>query len=238
VLFDNQLRTQTGLIKTKRGLKTMKKILLISITLLLLTARPALAMVVSTFDGTDLDGWTRNPSIGFTLTNPGSGGNPGGYAQLGDTSSGGSGLPGNPGGLAEAPLKFLGDLSGYVSISWDALLPGNWDELVRLVITNMNSTTKYIYTPYAAGGQTGVWQSWQAQLDGGPGWSRTLGSESFSQVLADVGSLAFDLEVSPGISIEAGLDNVKLNPIPVPAALWLFGSGLLGLLGVARRRQT
>lgn len=29
----------------------------------------------------------------------------------------------------------------------------------------------------------------------------------------------------------------KLQPVPVPAAFWLFGSGLLGLLGMARRRQ-
>ena len=27
------------------------------------------------------------------------------------------------------------------------------------------------------------------------------------------------------------------NPIPVPAAVWLFGSGLVGLVGVARRRR-
>jgi hypothetical protein len=27
------------------------------------------------------------------------------------------------------------------------------------------------------------------------------------------------------------------NPIPVPAAVWLFGSGLMGLVGVARRRK-
>ena len=26
--------------------------------------------------------------------------------------------------------------------------------------------------------------------------------------------------------------------VPIPAALWLFGSGLLGLIGVARRKQT
>ncbi len=33
-----------------------------------------------------------------------------------------------------------------------------------------------------------------------------------------------------------GHSEAKLNAVPVPAALWLFGSGLLGLLGVARRK--
>ena len=30
---------------------------------------------------------------------------------------------------------------------------------------------------------------------------------------------------------------VTVGAVPVPAAVWLFGSGLLGLVGVARRRQ-
>ena len=34
------------------------------------------------------------------------------------------------------------------------------------------------------------------------------------------------------------LDNIQLdiNQVPVPTAVWLFGSGLLGLIGVARRK--
>ncbi len=37
------------------------------------------------------------------------------------------------------------------------------------------------------------------------------------------------------ITLDALVDG-KLTPVPVPAAAWLFGSGLLGLIGVARRR--
>jgi len=29
---------------------------------------------------------------------------------------------------------------------------------------------------------------------------------------------------------------ITVNPVPVPAAVWLFGSGLIGLVGVARRK--
>lgn len=32
--------------------------------------------------------------------------------------------------------------------------------------------------------------------------------------------------------------NVAITPVPAPAAVWLFGSGLAGLLGVARRRKS
>ncbi len=36
-----------------------------------------------------------------------------------------------------------------------------------------------------------------------------------------------------GLSTELIVD---IQPVPVPAALWLFGSGLLGLVGLARRK--
>ena len=31
--------------------------------------------------------------------------------------------------------------------------------------------------------------------------------------------------------------DVGASVVPVPAAVWLFGSGLIGLLGVARRKR-
>jgi hypothetical protein len=32
-------------------------------------------------------------------------------------------------------------------------------------------------------------------------------------------------------------DNVSVSAVPIPAAVWLFGSGLLGILGVSRRKK-
>jgi hypothetical protein len=49
----------------------------------------------------------------------------------------------------------------------------------------------------------------------------------------------------PGTHMAAGglyagfnfnINTNMLAPVPVPAAIWLFGSGLLGLIGVARRK--
>lgn len=42
-----------------------------------------------------------------------------------------------------------------------------------------------------------------------------------------------------GCTSEAYFDNVSVTveAIPVPAAVWLFGSGLIGLIGIARRRK-
>jgi len=41
--------------------------------------------------------------------------------------------------------------------------------------------------------------------------------------------------VSGGVSIT--YDYTPVSAVPVPAAVWLFGSGLLGLVGIARRKK-
>jgi len=44
----------------------------------------------------------------------------------------------------------------------------------------------------------------------------------------DIGLQGFD---------QLGYNFTSVTLIPLPAAVWLFGSGLLGLIGIARRRK-
>jgi len=69
-------------------------------------------------------------------------------------------------------------------------------------------------------------------------WTTTLGPD------VD-GGVTFQLKAScgpvEGCGVDAYFDNVTISTdvaaVPVPAAVWLFGSGLLGLIGVARRKK-
>ena len=47
-------------------------------------------------------------------------------------------------------------------------------------------------------------------------------------------TVAFGLTDQTGVGMSGF---VEQTPVPIPAAVWLFGSGLLGLIGIARRRQ-
>ena len=46
--------------------------------------------------------------------------------------------------------------------------------------------------------------------------------------------------ITPGSANISGTGDcsVSVNPVPVPAAIWLFGSGLVGLIGISRRKQS
>lgn len=43
-----------------------------------------------------------------------------------------------------------------------------------------------------------------------------------------------NIDIAGGIEVDA----TSLTIVPIPAAVWLFGSGLLGLIGIARRKKT
>ncbi|MDX2507825.1 MAG: VPLPA-CTERM sorting domain-containing protein [Gammaproteobacteria bacterium] len=46
------------------------------------------------------------------------------------------------------------------------------------------------------------------------------------------------VEFSVPIGYRYTLDNIAISSVPLPAAVWLFGSGLIGLIGIARRKKS
>jgi hypothetical protein len=74
-------------------------------------------------------------------------------------------------------------------------------------------------------GATSVFQSGQLLQTLDPIWANGVIQIGFNNLVGnDDGSGMF-------------YDNASFSVVPVPAAVWLFGSGLIGLIGIARRRK-
>lgn len=85
--------------------------------------------------------------------------------------------------------------------------------------------------------------SFQTTLDNGSGTPQSFLTTSFDAVYAAAGQ--YFLAILPstaGVPYSFTAANVSSNGgnvgnVPVPAAIWLFGSALMGLVGVARRKS-
>jgi hypothetical protein len=64
--------------------------------------------------------------------------------------------------------------------------------------------------------------------DGGTSWLADA-------AVVSLGANAYSVTFGTGANV-IEVDVQIVPPVPVPAAVWLFGSGLLGLVGVARRK--
>lgn len=62
--------------------------------------------------------------------------------------------------------------------------------------------------------------------------SATITSGQATDLLAGLWYINIHTSVFPGGEIRG-----QVSTIPIPAAMWLFGSGLLGLVGIARRKK-
>jgi hypothetical protein len=131
-----------------------------------------------------------------------------------------------------------------------------------------NSDMQYVIPSYTAGGATYLWANgtatgnvWGYAVGDTPGSYNEYGQGpntsgiAPSSVTAGTAAAAANQEELYLITGNGGagttqsyvLGELQLNngvlqnvpvPTPIPAALWLFGSGLLGLVGVGRRRNT
>ncbi len=86
------------------------------------------------------------------------------------------------------------------------------------------------------GGATALWG-----LSGSISFADTMGWMTDTSVNVTLQNNLNANTANPGetafIQKKNGVIGVTVNPVPVPAAVWLFGSGLLGLVGIARRRN-
>jgi hypothetical protein len=177
------------------------------------TASAASLITNGTFD-TDLSGWTET-GIGADWV--------AGAANLGQ--------PGTPGPSTFSQSFELtnANVAGSFSFEWQVTPPTGTQDVFSVDLeyqtTGGGTATVTLFGEGSDSGQFG-----------------TTVSQGFSTALTDfavgTATLIFSLqEFNDPNGTRVRLDNVALSQVPLPAAAWLFGSALLGLLTVARRRQ-
>ena len=162
---------------------------------------------------------------------PAAGGNGGGYGLV--STSGGSWGGGLVGGDA-VPLsladygKVAGDTLDFQfdMKDFDGVFAGETAIKVESWSGGAQIAGSEIQVNYSTAGST----DWNTYTHS---YTTVAGADSFKVVL--VGT-------NMGEGNQLGFDNVYIDSsappeVPVPAAVWLFGSGLLGLVGVARRKR-
>lgn len=146
-----------------------------------------------------------------------------------DLSAGTSTLGGGPG-------------ANYIDLGFDAdLVNGDGNDLKLFFVGgkrhNFDVTIGNITKHYDLGildGDTGS----DDLAYGDPILAQAIDLDSFVGLTGDSFS-QIRLTIGDGYTLDSAVPSFvgAYNVVPVPAAVWLFGSGLLGLMGVARRRH-
>jgi len=86
------------------------------------------------------------------------------------------------------------------------------------------------YNPTSTGP---YWDTLEFQLSETSSSSIT-GTKSFNEIMSDVTALNIRGDWWT-MADRTGLDNVSVDVVPIPSALWLLGSGLVGIAGIRRK---
>mgnify|MGYP001817467390 FL=1 len=149
-------------------------------------------------------------------------------------------------------LFFTAETDGIVTFSVDYQVVGS---------ISIDQTSYFEDYEWGAAGYEFLWEAFDATaiLNGNPNPFATEDGTNGDALLAylgcetslefpclpsidQTGTIQLTFDVTAGKKYGFGAEgavwmNTQVNPIPVPAAVWLFGSGLLGLVGIARRKK-
>ena len=208
---------------------------LIVIFLFMFATQTVSAATISSDFSVDAEGWIGIPGEG-SVSHVAAGGNPGGHIRVTDV-----GVGGPLGSGAIAPAKFLGNLLTFDNgtLSTDmATFAGGGSTFAIFGTVRITSTSDEAFFDLAAvaPAPAGTWQSYSAPLTAAA-WGKS--SLEWMALLSDVIEIAISTDAFDGADT-IGIDNftiASVDPVPVPAAVWLFGSALIGLFGFSKRRK-
>lgn len=192
----------------------------------------------STIDGSNIvmngiAGWSRtlaaNLTAGDTMATVVCNGCQAGHVTMGGGSSNGIGTYTYSGSSV--------DLSGYAGLNfdWSADLAGAGVDI--LFGDGTNTATVASWASLAATGGSAP-TDLVSQLEMDIAWG-AVDSTAVTDILFVVNGVQNMDSIVDNVSlseVSAPIDNVNLPEVPVPAAVWFFGSGLLGLIGVSRKK--
>lgn len=116
-------------------------------------------------------------------------------------------------------------LSADNAYSDQAIDVNNFQSLFGIVdsVTASGKTHSYTYGLY----------SW-----GEPSTLRAMGAYSNTDGLTNIQGIEFYQAYTSSFTADGhGTYLVRTSIVPIPSAVWLFGSGLIGLIGIARRKK-
>jgi hypothetical protein len=207
-------------------MKRQLLIMMCSLLIIGLTVPSAYSNLTSTFDSTT-EGWTLVGAVGPTWI--GTGGNPGGYIQ--GVEDGGSRW------FFISPSAWAGSWTGYIggSLQFDLLKTGATGT-VTVDNVQIRSGDSYAIWDHAIAPTLNVWGSYSVQLTAA-NFDRFEGpSATFESIMSNV--TAVYILGDYGAVDTGGLDNVFITAaVPIPAAAWLLGSGMIGLAAIRRRAK-
>jgi hypothetical protein len=190
------------------------------------TSRAAI-IVMSDFDDGTLQAWTAEPPFGGSLSVVNTGGNPDGFMAASDTSGGGRLLARAPG--------LSGDLSLLSTIQWDEYLY-NISQIVKGTNVFIRGTDGTLWESDRSVPALETWVTKSVDFSEPSSWSLVSGTASYGTVIADADGVFINMGTSTAVvGLESGVDNIVISTVPVPASIWLVGSGVVGLVGVFRR---